>query len=216
MSSLLTLLFIILIAVGVWLFSVYNNLQSKMQEIREQLSNLQAALKKRMDLTHQIIDIAKDYADHEKITHQLSKVSGQSANQIQFLAQDFPQLRANETYQSLMDRLEAVEDLILNCRQHYNAAVRAYNVARNQFPAVLVAQKLSFATAPYYEVDDPDFMQKVKIFERDDSETLQKLVGDGARVLGEKAQQAQSSIKSTLDSTRERHKNQDTPTKDKS
>lgn len=193
------LLIIIVIALLGWFVMVYNQLQAMMQEIREQLSNLQAALKKRIDLANQIVEIAQGYTDHERLTYAQITNNQNALGNLRALAQDYPQLRANETYQNLMDKLENIENVILSRRENYNAAVRQYNSARNRFPAVLIAQKLSFAVAPYYEIDDPDFLEKVKMFERDDSETLQKLVGDGAKAIGQKAQQAGDIVKQKID-----------------
>lgn len=186
-----------------WLMGIYNNLQAMMQDIREQLSNLQAALKKRTDLTAQIVDIAKSYGDHEKIVHLSVSQGNQALTNMQALSQEYPQLRANETYQSLMGKLENLENLILDRRERYNAMVNRYNSYRNRFPAVMIAQKLSFGIAPYYEMEDPDFMDKVKVFERDDSEALQRLVDTSTKALGHKMQDAQTLLKQKIDEGQE-------------
>lgn len=201
--SFLFLLILIIIGICAWLIMIYNQLQAYMQNIREQLSNLQAALKKRIDLANQIIDIAKGYGDHEKFTYTTISQSNAALSQMQVLAQNYPQLQANQTYLSLMDKLENIEALILNRREKYNATVRQYNSFRNRFPAILIAAKLSFDIAPYYEIEDPDFMEKVKIFERDDSEALQAFVQNSSRVIGEKLQQTQHQIKHKLDERQE-------------
>ncbi|MDN5891782.1 MAG: hypothetical protein L0H51_06415, partial [Psychrobacter sp.] len=59
----------IVVAILIWVAKTYNRLQTDMQSIREQLSNLQAALKKRVDLANQVIDIAQGYGEHEKLAH---------------------------------------------------------------------------------------------------------------------------------------------------
>lgn len=196
-------LLIVVIALAFWLMTVYNRLQAMMQDIREALSNLQATLKKRMDLARQIVDIAKDYGDHEKLTYMTISQNTSSLKNMQLLSQEYPQLRANETYQSLMNKLEGLENQILHQRKVYNANVRNYNSTRNRFPAILIAKKLSFDIAPYYEMEDPDFMEKVKIFERDDSEALQALMASQSRALGDTVHKASMVAKQKLGESQE-------------
>ena len=194
----LVILLIIIGAIVYWLTRVYNDLQARMQDIREQLSNLQAALKKRMDLAHQIVDIAKDYGDHEKLTHMTISQNTTTLQNMQLLSQNYPALKANTTYNSLMDKLERLEDQILSQRKDYNHAVKLYNRERNRFPAVLIAERLSFGIAPYYELEDPDFIEKVKIFERDDSETIKQIVHEQTKALGTTMHKAGDKIKQKI------------------
>lgn len=192
--GLITLLLIIVGGIIAWTVGIYNNLQGLMQNIREQLSNIQVALKQRIDLTHQIIDIAKSSGDHERQAYSSIQESNQNFQNLQAISQHYPQLQANQTYQALMHKLENLESTLLDKRVAYNSTVKHYNSVRNRFPAVLIAQKLSFGIAPYYEIEDPDFMEKVKIFERDDSEAIQALVQNSSKAIGNKVQQAQSAV----------------------
>ena len=199
----LVFLIIVVIGIGLWLMKIYNHLQAMMQRIREELSNLQAILKKRMDLAHQIVDIAKDYGDHEKLTHMSISQNQSSLQNMQLLAQNYPALRANETYQNLMNKLETLEEQILQQRKTYNAVVRNYNSYRNNFPAVLIAQKLSFGIAPFYEMEDPDFIEKVKVFDRDDSLVLQELMSTQSKAIGAGVQKAGAVVKQKLEEGQE-------------
>lgn len=191
------LIFLLLVIVGgivAWTVGIYNKLQGLMQNIREQLSNIQVALKQRIDLTHQIIDIAKSSGDHERQAYSSIQESNQNFQKLQAISQHYPQLQANQTYQNLMNKLQNLEATLLDKRIAYNSTVKHYNSMRNRFPTVLIAQKLSFGIAPYYEIEDPDFMEKVKIFERDDSEAIQALVQNSGKAIGNKVQQAQSAV----------------------
>ena len=106
----ITTLLIIVIVIAIWSIAIYNKLQSMMQNIRESFANLQATLKKREQLNGQIIDIASKYMEHEQLVQlQVAQKQG-DMNQIRFLMQNFPELRANDTYQKLMDQLERVEN----------------------------------------------------------------------------------------------------------
>jgi len=149
MMNFVWLIFWVLLIVSVWAVFQYNKLQSAMQVIREGWSNLQAAMKKRVDLANQIIDIASGYGEHEKLTHvTLSNNIEGAIDRVSLLAQNYPQLRANEAYQQLMGQLEKLEESILSRRENYNLRVRTYNAMRNAFPTVLIASKLKFDVVP--------------------------------------------------------------------
>ena len=125
---LLFLLIIVAVAIG-GLVKVYNTLQSSMQSIREGFSNLQAGLKKRQQLSGQIIEIASGYLEHEQIT-QLKVAQANNTQQMMAMAQSFPQLKADATYQKLMGQLERLENEILERREGYNNRVRRFNSYR--------------------------------------------------------------------------------------
>jgi Uncharacterized conserved protein len=175
-------LLVILIVIVLWLVKVYNKLQSSMQNIREGFSNLQAGLKKRQQLSGQIIEIASGYLEHEQVT-QLRVAQSQNTQQLAAMAQNFPQLRADATYQKLMGQLETLENDILARRENYNNRVKQFNSYRNSFPAVLVAQKLSFGTVDYFDSDDEKFDAQVQNFARDDSAVLQEIIGSSAKAV---------------------------------
>ena len=175
-------LLVILIVIVLWLVKVYNKLQSSMQNIREGFSNLQAGLKKRQQLSGQIIEIASGYLEHEQVT-QLRVAQSQNTQQLAAMAQNFPQLKADATYQKLMGQLEALENDILARRENYNNRVKRFNSYRNSFPAVLVAQKLSFDTVEYFDSDDEKFDAQVQSFARDDSAVLQEIIGNSAKAV---------------------------------
>ena len=182
-------LLVILIVIVLWLVKVYNKLQSSMQNIREGFSNLQAGLKKRQQLSGQIIEIASGYLEHEQVT-QLRVAQSQNTQQLAAMAQNFPQLRADATYQKLMRQLETLENDILARRENYNNRVKQFNSYRNSFPAVLVAQKLSFGTGDYFDSDDEKFDAQVQNFARDDSAVLQEIIGSSAKAVKNISSQA--------------------------
>lgn len=182
-------LLVILIVIVLWLVKVYNKLQSSMQNIREGFSNLQAGLKKRQQLSGQIIEIASGYLEHEQVT-QLRVAQSQNTQQLAAMAQNFPQLRADATYQKLMGQLETLENDILARRENYNNRVKQFNSYRNSIPAVLVAQKLSFGTVDYFDSDDEKFDAQVQNFARDDSAVLQEIIGSSAKAVKNISSQA--------------------------
>ena len=183
---------VIVIALAAYIIKIYNKLQSMMQNIRESFANIQATLKKRLDLSNQIIDIAKDYASSEQMI-QLG-VSGNGVAKVAALAQAFPELKANETYQMLMSQLEKIESELLNKRESYNADVKSYNSYKNAFPQVLIASKLSFESVAYFDINDEDFNENLKIFKKDDSARIQEILSDSNKKITDIAMNAKKMI----------------------
>lgn len=174
----------------VWVILTYNNLQEKKQSIIEQSSNIQVSLQKRRDLAARIIDIAKGFDEHEKLTHlNISAATHDaSTSTLSELCQNFPELKANETYSKLMEQLEELEHYISQKREAYNATVRHYNSYRGRFPAMLVANKFNFECAPYYDVEDEQSLQKLASFNRDDAQAVKNLVANSKANIKNSAQ----------------------------
>ncbi|WP_312270597.1 LemA family protein [Pseudomonas sp.] len=203
MEYLLTLLALV-VALAVWVVSQYNSLQAAMQAIREASSNLQASMRKRVDLANQVIDIASGYGEHEKLTHvTLSNNIEGAMERVSALAQNYPQLRANETYQTLMEQLERLEQTIFERREFYNEQVKGYNVKRNSFPTVLIANKLNFDTVPYFDSEDPEALNNIKLFARDDSEALRLALNKGSDAVVRSVATAKTKLASKLEDKRD-------------
>ena len=74
--------------------------------------------------------------------------------QLVALAEDYPDLKADELFRSLHDDLVEVENALQSARRYYNAVVRDLNTAMKVFPAVLVARPLRFEPCDFFELDD--------------------------------------------------------------
>lgn len=189
-------LLLILIAAVSFLVVQYNKAQGLAQFIKEAHSNITVTLKKRLDLVNKLIDIARSYGEHEKLTH-IAVVEGESLGslaqaslradntitQLNTLSRNYPDLKANQTYMRLMDDLNAIESLVQSRRERYNGGVRTYNTFCNSIPFVFVAPSLGFPQAPYFDVANADDLETIKDFVTDDGALLrQKLAGAGAQV----------------------------------
>ncbi len=195
------MLFLVILIVGGTIFLVvsrYNALQTLAHEVREAHSNVMASMKKRVDLTNKLIDIAKGYADHEKLTH--ISVAGSSdvvavggagvaaataLTQVLKLATQYPELKASAAYQQLMGQLDQIESDLQGKREGYNRKVKEYNTALVKLPVSLYARQLGFRTAPYFDVDSADSLEKLKGFHSDDAEHLKQILADGSRRLAD-------------------------------
>ena len=189
-------LFILVVGVIAVVVRRYNALQALAQGVREAHANLLAAMKKRIDLTNKLIDIAKGYADHEKLTHITVSSGGDdiavggtasagALNQVMKLATQYPDLKANATFQQLMAQLDGIEGDLQVKREAYNAQVRNYNTALMRLPVSLYARHLGFRPAPYFDVENADALERIKDFHSEDAEHLKQLLSDGSRRLAE-------------------------------
>jgi LemA protein len=79
------------------------------------------------------------------------------------LAENYPDIKANQTMAQLMEELSSTENRVSFSRQAYNDAVMQYNTYREQFPNSVVAGFGSFREAQLYEPESPDFKQPVKV-----------------------------------------------------
>lgn len=168
----------------------YNAFQPLTQAVSEANSNILVSMKKRAVLSDKLISIASVYGDHEKLTQMnISHATNRSAatnfslNRFMALAQNFPDLRANETYQTLMRQLEEIEADLQTKRETYNAVVKQYNTFRNRFPTVLIAVIFGYKTASYFDVNDSEMLDNIKDIQSDDNILLKStLLSSGYQI----------------------------------
>lgn len=164
--------------------------------MKEAHSNITVTLKRRLDLVNKLIDIARSYGEHEKLTH-IAVVEGESLGsvaqaslradstiaQLNTLSRNYPDLKANQTYMRLMNDLNNIESLVQSRREKYNESVRTYNTFCNSIPFVFIAPSLGFPQAPYFDVASADALENIKDFVTDDGVMLrQRLAGAGTQV----------------------------------
>lgn len=83
--------------------------------------------------------------------------------QIFALAENYPQLKATESMQRLQEELATTENRVAFSRQAYNDSVMAYNIAQQQFPAVLVASAFGHKQTDLFTVDNEEAKKAVKV-----------------------------------------------------
>jgi LemA protein len=189
-------IFIVLV-LGAWFIYQYNQLQSLSQEIQESHSNILIAMKKRLDLANKLLEISANYADHEKMT-QLGVAKMESLpstvdasnsqsegllGRFMVMSRAYPELQANQTYQTLMQQLEEIERDLQNKRETYNLKVRSYNTKRTTIPMIFISEQLGFQAAPYFDAITADVMEGMRDFKTADGTQLKAfLSGLGAQV----------------------------------
>jgi LemA protein len=148
----------------------YNRFVGQEEAIKAQWAQVENQLQRRNDLIPNLVNTVKGYAQHETQVFQAvadsrAKLAGastpdqkiaaaneQSAALARLLAivENYPQLKANEQFNRLMDELSGTENRIATERMRYNERVQEYNTARRQFPANVTAKVFGFKEYPFF------------------------------------------------------------------
>jgi LemA protein len=152
---------------------LFNRLVALRQTYRNAFSDVDVQLKQRYDLVPNLVETVKGYATHEsgvfeKVTEARAtamrggSLAARSAaegalsgavSQLLAVAENYPQLKANENFLKLQSELEDLENKIAAARRFFNNAVAEYNTATGQFPAVLFARSFGFSEAEMFTID---------------------------------------------------------------
>ncbi|MEE8498605.1 MAG: LemA family protein [Acidimicrobiia bacterium] len=168
---------IIGIAVGVvvlGIVAIYNRLVRLRNRTDNAWSQVDVQLKRRYDLIPNLVETVKGYASHERDTFEAvvkARATAQEAGTVEqqaeaedfltgalrklfALAEDYPELRASENFQSLQQDLSETEDKISIARQIYNDTTLSYNNAVQTVPSNLIAGMFGFDSRTYFEVQN--------------------------------------------------------------
>lgn len=164
--TLSVLLFIVGLIV-VWAIILYNGLVVLKHNVSQAWSNIDVLLKQRHDELPKLVETARQYMQYEqstleKVMHARAAVHGaQERGDLDALglaegqlraglsgfyavAEAYPELKANTSFQHLQQRISSLENMIADRREFYNASVNINNVRIEQFPDVLIAQLFRF------------------------------------------------------------------------
>lgn len=163
-----------------FLWVTYNGLVTLKMRVDEAWSDITIQLKRRLDLIPNLVNSVKGYAAHEasvfeKVTEtranalnaQGVKETAAAENQFEdalkslfAVAENYPQLRANENFLQLQQELVDTEDKIQAARRFYNTGVRDLNTKIQVFPNNIFAGMLGFKQRDFFEVEDLATAQK--------------------------------------------------------
>ena len=149
----------------------YNTMVGLREDIDAKWAQVQNQLQRRNDLIPNLVETVRGYATHEEsvlkeIADSRSRLLAakspeetiQAANQqtsalgrLLAVVENYPQLRANEQFNRLMDELSGTENRIATERMRYNQAIQEYNTSRRRFPANVTAKMFGFKEYPYFE-----------------------------------------------------------------
>ncbi len=140
-------------------------------QVAEDFSDIDIQLNRRADLIDQLVQTVKGYAKHERSVFEDIAKARSSLNQSQTIkekeaadkmyssvkgsliavVEDYPKLKANESYKELMDNMKDTEDKIAAYRETYNRSVKRYNNAIQVFPNIVASATLQFRPADFFE-----------------------------------------------------------------
>ena len=149
----------------------YNKFVSQEEAIKAQWAQVENQLQRRNDLIPNLVETTKGFAQHEESIYKdiadarsrlLAAKSPEetiaAANQqtsalgrLLAVVENYPQLKANEQFNRLMDELAGTENRLAVERMRYNERVQEYNTSRRQFPANLTAKVFSFKEYPFFQ-----------------------------------------------------------------
>ena len=172
--------FLAIIAVAlVYLIILFNGLVSLKNNVKEAWANIDVLLKQRHDELPKLVETCKQYMGYEKDTLervmqaragvQQARESGDMAalgpaeaqmrsmiGKLYAVAEAYPQLKANESFQQLQARITGLENSIADRREFYNDSTNLYNTRIQQFPDVIIARQFGFKPASLLEFSDEE------------------------------------------------------------
>jgi LemA protein len=149
----------------------YNKFVGQEEAVKAQWAQVQNQLQRRNDLIPNLVETVKGYASHEEgvfkdIADSRSRLLNAKSpeetitaanaqttalGRLLVVVENYPNLKANEQFNGLMDELSGTENRIATERMRYNEKVQEYNTSRRQFPANLTAKLFSFKDYPFFE-----------------------------------------------------------------
>lgn len=167
---------LILLALVVAAIYYYNRITVLENRFRNAWGQIDVQLKRRNDLVPNLVETVKGYAAHEKevfarvaesrermMRAGSVKESAEAANMMTSalrsvfaIAENYPQLKANENFRMLQEELSGIENKIAYARQFYNDSVLMYNNAISTFPGMLFAGPMNKEPQVYLEIPETE------------------------------------------------------------
>jgi LemA protein len=178
MVTLIVIVVIVVLVIGAGVL-LFNGLVRRRNRTKEAWSGIDVELKRRHDLIPNLVETVKGYASHERETFEAvtaaragavtagatgdpTKVGpaenalSASLRSLFAVAENYPQLRAVESFLQLQEQLTATEDKLEYARRYYNTSARDYNIALQTFPRNLLARTLGFQAVGFFEIAEAD------------------------------------------------------------
>lgn len=177
MNNIFSLAFLfVIIGMAVYVVMIFNGLISLKNDVSKAWANIDILLKQRHDELPNLVEVCKGYMTHERET--LEKVT-QARSQYQqavsvdqkaladqgttsalhslfAVAENYPQLKANDNFLKLQGRITELESEIADRREFYNDSVNTFNVRIQQVPDTFIAAFMNVRPLPMFKVEDAD------------------------------------------------------------
>jgi LemA protein len=168
----------IVVVIAIIVAMLFNGLVRRRNQVDNAWSQIDVQLKRRHDLIPNLVEAVKDYMGYEQET--LTKVTDaraaavsagsqgpeaqaraenaltQSLRSLFAVAENYPDLKANQNVLSLQEELTTTENKISFARQFYNDSVMTFNMMIQQFPSNLIAGMFNFSARQFFQADEAD------------------------------------------------------------
>ena len=174
--QIVTIFVVVLLFIGMvsWFFTVYNGLIHVKENIKKSWANIDVLLMQRSDEIPKLIKVLKSFVKHEKgmfdnvMDARKSYLSADSItekadadNQISdalksvfALSEAYPELRSNDNFLNLQDRISGLENEITDRRELYNESVNNYNIRIQSLPDMVIANSMGLNQEEMFKVDN--------------------------------------------------------------
>ncbi len=188
MGTLAWIILAVVVLIILWIIGAYNSLIRLKNRTDEAWSDIDVQLKRRYDLIPNLIEAVKGATKHEAQTLQKvteARTAAMSAHDakdasledklkaenmlssalksIFALAENYPDLKANQNFLQLQDELSDTENKIQASRRFYNGNVRDFNTKIETFPSNMIAGMFGFKIREFFEVADAKERENVKV-----------------------------------------------------
>lgn len=170
------ILIVVLAVLLVWGVMIFNRLVRSRNLVRNGFADIDVQLQRRHDLVPQLVEAVRAYSGHERrvfeevtalraqARHAAGEQQGQAMagaeaalaaglGRLMLLAEDYPDLKATQSFQQLTRELVETEDLLSHARRFYNGAVRDLNTRIQQFPDLVIARVTGFEQATFFSAE---------------------------------------------------------------
>lgn len=174
---------IILVVLVLFVVSIYNGLVTARQKVKNGWSQIDVQLQRRFDLIPNLVETVKGYMEHEadvltrvtdlrsswadaKTVDEKAKLDNELSDTLKTImavAENYPDLKANQNFSELQTELTNTENKISYSRQFYNDTVTRYNTKLEVFPSNIIASMFHFTAESLFEVDTPEAKKNVKV-----------------------------------------------------
>lgn len=167
-------LIIVGLFVALWFMSIYNGLVTLDNTVEEKWAQVENQYQRRADLIPNLVETVKGYASHEKeLFTEITKLRSQwtqakasgdrdaeigaargldsAIARLLLVAENYPDLKANQNFLALQSQLEGTENRISVERMRYNEAVREFNIRIQKIPDKFIAGILGYTKKAYFE-----------------------------------------------------------------